>query len=69
MKRIKLITIASILILVGIVASNSRQFSSSAKSDEVFAEIGKYKSWKMISKPVEKNEAGAFAVFDSSAMG
>jgi hypothetical protein len=69
MKKTKLIAIIGILVLVGIVASSSRQFSSAAKGDEVFAEIGKYKSWKLISKNGEKKEPGTFAVFDSSAAG
>jgi hypothetical protein len=69
MKKTKLIAIIGILVLVGIVASNSRQFSSAAKSDEVFNEIGKYKSWKQINKTDEKKESETFAVFDSSVAG
>lgn len=69
MKRIKIITIIGILGLLGIVASNSQQFSSSAKGDEIFTEIGKYKSWKQVNKPDEKKEHGTFAVFDSSVAG
>ncbi len=69
MKKTKLITIIGILVLVGIVASNSRQFSSSAKGDEIFTEIGKYKSWKQLNKADDNKESGTFEVFGSSIAG
>jgi hypothetical protein len=56
MKRIKLIVIFSVLILVGIIANNSRQFSSAAKDDEILSEIVKYKSWTKVSKEPIKVE-------------
>lgn len=57
MNRIKLITIFSVLVLVGIIASNSWQFSSLAKDDEILSEIAKYKSWAKISKEPIKVES------------
>jgi hypothetical protein len=50
MKRIKLSIIFGVLILAGIIAINSRQFSSSAKDDEILSEIAKYKTWTKVSK-------------------
>jgi hypothetical protein len=47
--KIKIISILSILFLVGIVFHNSRSFSSSAKGD-VLQEIAKYKTWSKITK-------------------
>jgi hypothetical protein len=69
MNRIKLIVIAGVLILVGIVADNSRQFSSEAKDDEVLSEIAKYKSWQSVNKTDEKLANGTFIIRDSSSGG
>jgi ABC-type cobalt transport system substrate-binding protein len=62
MNRIKLITIFSLLTLVIIIANNSRQFSSSAKDDEVLSEITKYKSWTKVSKEPIKVESDALTI-------
>jgi hypothetical protein len=64
MKRIKLITIFSVLMSVGIIASNSRQFSSAAKDDEVLSEIAKYKTWTKVSKEPIKVEFDAISASD-----
>jgi hypothetical protein len=69
MNRIKLITIFSVLILVGIIVNNSRQFSSSAKDDEILSEITKYKTWQSVNKTDEKLANGAFIIRDSSGGG
>jgi hypothetical protein len=69
MNRIKLLTIFSVLILVGIVADNSRQFSSEAKDDEFLSEIAKYKSWQTVNKTDEKLANGTFIIRDSSGGG
>jgi hypothetical protein len=54
MNRIKLITIAGVLMLVGIITSNSQQFSSKAKDDEILSEIAKYKTWtKVLKEPIK----------------
>ena len=62
MNRIKLITIFSMLILVGIIANNSRQFSSAAKDDETLSEIAKYKTWTKVSKDPIKVESDALTI-------
>jgi hypothetical protein len=69
MKSVKLVTIAGILAAVGFIANSSQRFEASAKDDDVFNEIAKYKSWKQVTKIDEKKETGAFTVFDSSATG
>jgi hypothetical protein len=56
MNRIKLLTIFSVLVLVGIITDNSRQFTSAAKDDEVLSEIAKYKTWTKVSKEPIKVE-------------
>jgi hypothetical protein len=69
MNRIKLLTIFSVLVLVGIIADNSRQFTSAAKDDEVLSEIAKYKSWQSVNKTDEKLANGTFIIRDSSSGG
>ena len=49
MLKIKFIAIVGIFVLVGIVLSGSRSFSTSAKED-VSEEIAKYKTWNKINK-------------------
>lgn len=49
MLKIKIITVLSILFIVGLVMSNSRSVLTSANGD-VFQEIAKYKTWSRINK-------------------
>ncbi len=58
MLKIKIIAVFSILLIVGIVISNSRSFSTSARGD-IFEEIAAYKTWTRITKEPIKVEAYA----------
>lgn len=49
MIKLKILAIASVLMIAGIVSSGSRSFSTLAKSD-VLQEIAGYKSWSKITK-------------------
>ena len=49
MLKIKFIAIIGIFVLVGIVLSHSRSFSTLANGD-VLQEIAKYKTWNKITK-------------------
>jgi hypothetical protein len=69
MNKIKLIAISGLLTLVGIIASNSNQFSSAAKDDEILSEIAKYKTWQSVNKTDEKIANGTFIIRDSSGGG
>ncbi len=69
MNRIKLIVIAGVLILVGIITNNSRQFSSAAKDDEILSEIARYKSWQTVNKTDKNIADGTYKIFNSSVSG
>jgi uncharacterized membrane protein YvbJ len=54
--KIKLSTIAVVVVLVGIVSNITPQFSSKAEGDEVLSAIVDYKNWTKITKEPVKVE-------------